>query len=532
MTTVLDSASRAPRPLSSASASGSTYAPLARDLDVDVCVVGGGLAGIIVARELARRGWSVAVLEAKRIAWNASSRNGGFVRPGFAEDIDTIVDRVGLAHAKQLWALSAEGVEYVRSTLSKLKIPGLDPGDGFLEVSLSDNGEKQLHRATRLQGEFGAAVEYWPTDHVRAVLRSDRYFQALRWQQAFHLHPLAYALGLASSAHQAGARIFEETAAIALDVSGIRKRVETPTGRVRAHHVVLAGGAHLGSLFAANSGTVMPIVSYLAATAPIGERLRQAIRYSGSVGEMQLGGDHYRIVRDGRLMWSGGISTRTSTPQALGPRIAKRIRETYPQLGAVEVTYTVSGVMGYAVHKMPQIGEIAQGVWLASAFGAQGLNTTAMAGELIARAIVEGDDRWRLFAPYELVWAGGALGRATAQCLFWAIEGRRRVQLAVFRYRAARRRAASRNRMLPDLSGERPISIGTAADRGAAPQGRPGPAEAGHRVARAAAMEAARLPDDAPPPVAAGARAPERRAAPRSGTRRATRSVAHRTQER
>lgn len=524
MTTVLDSASRAPGSLRGASASASTYGPLARDLDVDVCVVGGGLAGITIARELARRGWSVAVLEAKRIAWNASSRNAGVVRPGFAEDIDTIVDRVGLAHAKQLWALSAKGVDYVRSTLSELKVAGIDPGDGFLEVSLSDNAEKQLHRAARLQGEFGAAVDYWPTDKVRAVLRTGRYFQALRWQQAFQLPPLAYALGLASTAHQAGARIFEETAAIALDVSGVRKRVETPAGRVRAHHVVLAGGAHLGALFAANSGTVMPIVSYLAATAPIGERLRQAIRYSGGVGEMQLGGDHYRTLPDGRLMWGGGISARTSPPQALGARIAKRIRDTYPQLGAVDVTSTVSGVMGYAVHRMPQIGEIAPGVWLASAFGAQGLNTTAMAGVLIARAILEGDDRWRWFAPYELVWAGGALGQATAQCLFWAMEGRRRVQLAVSRYRDARRRAASRNLMMPDLSRERPISIGTAADPGAEPPGPP--AETGHR------MEAARLPDEAPPSVAAGARVPPRRGAPRSGTRCTTRPVAHRTQDR
>src|ERR1700747_941765 len=138
MTTVLDSASGVPTRLSSVRASALTYAPLAHDLDVDVCVIGGGLAGITVARELARRGWAVAVLEAKRIAWNASGRNGGFVLPGFAEDLDAIIDRVGAAHARQLWALSVKGVEYVRSAVRELGIPGADSGAGLLKVSLSD----------------------------------------------------------------------------------------------------------------------------------------------------------------------------------------------------------------------------------------------------------------------------------------------------------------------------------------------------------------------------------------------------------
>jgi gamma-glutamylputrescine oxidase len=533
MTPVLDSTSRAPPRPNSVRASALTYAPLAHDLDVDVCVIGGGLAGITVARELARRGWSVAVLEAKRIAWNASGRNGGFVLPGFAEDLDAIIDRVGLAHAKELWALSVNGVEYVRAALSELKMPGIDSGQGFLKVSLRDNLEQLQRRAGRLQGEFGTTAELWSTDRVRAMLCTDQYFQALRWPQAFYLHPLTYALGLASTAEQAGARIFEETPAVALDVSGVRKRVDTPTGRVRAHHVVLAGGAHLGSLFAANSGTVMPIVSYLAATASLGERLGEAIRYTGGVADTRLGGDHYRAVHGDRLLWGGGISTRTPVPQTLAHRIARRIRSIYPQLGAVNVTYTVSAVMGYAVHKMPQIGEIAPGLWLANAFGGQGLNTTAMAGELIAGAIVEGDDRWRLFAPYELVWAGGALGRVTAQCLFWALEARHRARLAVSRYRQSRgHRPVPANLLLRDLTEENPMALGAAADLSIRPRGSPKPDEIAQQLTSGADADAARLPDGTPSQVAGGGRTPPRRGAPRSATRRTARPVTHQSRER
>jgi gamma-glutamylputrescine oxidase len=532
MTTVLEPASRTPPRFSTVRAA-PAYAPLAHDLDVDVCVIGGGLAGITVARELARRGWSVAVLEAKRIAWNASGRNSGCVLPGFAEDIDAIIDRVGIAHAKQLWALSVNGVEYVRAALSELRMPGVDSGQGFLKVSLRDNVEQLQRRAARLQGEFSTTVELWSTDRVRAMLHTDRYFQGLRWPHAFYLHPLTYALGLASTAEQAGARIFEETPAVALDVSGVRKRVDTPTGRVRAHHVVLAGGAHVGSLFAANRGTVMPIVSYLAATAPLGERLGEAVRYSGGVADTRLGGDHYRAVQGDRLLWGGGISTRTSGPQALGQRIARRIREIYPQLGVVNVTYTVSAVMGYAVHRMPQIGEIAPGLWLANAFGGQGLNTTAMAGELIAGAIIEGDDRWRLFAPYELVWAGGALGRVTTQWLFWAVEGGHRVRRALSRYGQARRhRSAPPSFLLRDLAEESPMSLGAVADLSMRPRGSPQPAETPQPVTRGASGEAARLADETPSQIAGGGRTPPRRVAPRSGARRTVRPVTHRSRER
>ena len=274
----------------------------------------------------------------------------------------------------------------------------------------------------------------------------------------------------------------------------------------------------------------MPIVSYLAATAPLGERLGQAIRYSGGVADMRLGGDHYRAVHGDRLLWGGGISTRTSVPKGLGQRIARRIRETYPQLGMVDVTYTVSAVMGYAVHKMPQIGEIAPGVWLANAFGSQGLNTTAMAGELIAGAIVDGDDRWRLFAPYELVWAGGTLGRVAAQCLFWAADGRHRAWRALLRDRRARGgRPPTVNVLLRDPTEENPISVASG-DLSIKPHSPSEPDEFTQSVTRGAGVDAARSPEATVP--VGGSRTPQRRVAPRPGPRRNTRSATHRTRER
>jgi gamma-glutamylputrescine oxidase len=145
---------------------------LNHDLDADVCVIGAGLAGLTVAREVARRGWSVAVLDAGEVAGGASGRNAGFVSPGFAERIDAIVERVGLPRAKELWALSLSGVDYIRRAISDTGMPGVETRDGRLSVRRTDDEPKLLEHAAMLRVDFGADVEAWPTDQVREVLRS------------------------------------------------------------------------------------------------------------------------------------------------------------------------------------------------------------------------------------------------------------------------------------------------------------------------------------------------------------------------
>jgi gamma-glutamylputrescine oxidase len=419
--------------------------PLTHDLDVDVCVVGAGLAGLTVAREIARRGWTVAVLEARRVAWNASGRNAGFVSAGFAERIGAIVERVGLPRAKELWALSQAGAEYVRRTIDETGMPGVDVKDGRLSVRRTDDEDAVIRHATMLRVDFNAEVEAWPTEQVREVLRSGVYFQGVHFPGAFHVHALNYAHGLAAAAEAAGARIFEQTAAIELDPAGVRKRIATERARVRAAHVVLAGSAHLGAMNRAVADTILPVATYVAVTAPLGEKLFDAVRYNGAVADTRRAGDYYRIVDDDRLMWGGRISMRGSEPRRLKQMMRGDILRVYPQLGDVEIEYAWSGLMGYALHKMPQIGELSSGYWLASAFGGHGLNTTAMAGDLIARAIVEGDDRWRLFSAYDLVWAGGRIGRVAARAAIWSMRGRDALKEKIARYRdRARREAAER----------------------------------------------------------------------------------------
>jgi glycine/D-amino acid oxidase-like deaminating enzyme len=413
---------------------------LTYNIDVDVCVIGAGLAGLTVAREVARRGWSVAVLEAHRVAGGASGRGCGFVLPGLGADVRQMVARLGLGRARELWKLSEAGVEYVRTTIRETEMPGTEPVSGWLDVSKVDRGDEMLAIATVL-GELGATIEGWPTERVRAALRSGSYFHAIHYPRAFHIDPLAYAYGLARAAIAAGAVIFEETPAQAIDPAGVRKRIATPKGRVRAAHIVLASNTELGPLAPGLADTVLPVSGHMAVTAPLGPRLGEAIAWRGAVSDSRSANHHYRVVGGDRLMWAGSAGLWPGSPRAVAKRFRAAIARTFPQLGAVELEHAWSGTMGFTLHRVPQIGEVVPGLWLAGAFGAHGLNTTAMAGELIAAAITEHDDRWRLFLPYELVWAGGRLGRLVQQVGAWSRSRHEDWGARVARRREAVRRA-------------------------------------------------------------------------------------------
>jgi gamma-glutamylputrescine oxidase len=419
------------------------------ELDVDVCVIGAGLAGLTVAREVGKRGWSVAVLEADRVAWAASGRNTGFVLPGFHEDANTMIERIGLDHTRRLWSLSEQGVEYVRRAIEETGMPGVDPIPGWLHVSKTD-GDDQVRAHVERMRWIGAEVEAWSTEQVRAVLPNPRYFGAIQYPRAFHIHPLNYALGLAADAETAGVRIFEDTPALSIDPAGVRKRIATPNARVRAPHVVLACNVYLNDLMPELAATLLPITTYVMVTEPIGPVLSEVIRYRGGVSDSDRADNHYRIVGganpdEQRLQWSGRVRMWEADTRWIGRGLVRDVRRNFPELGKVEIAHLWSGTLGRAVHRMPQIGEIEDGLWVASAFGGHGINTTAMAGELIARGIVENDETWRMFAPYELVWAGGTLGRIVAQGLYWGSRPVARIEEALARYREqTRARKAAR----------------------------------------------------------------------------------------
>ncbi len=444
---------------------------LSFDLDVDIAVVGAGLAGLTVALEAARLGASVAVLEGRNVGWNASGHQLGTVMPGYALPIDELIARVGFEDARELWSLSKQGAELVRANASEDLIPGIAISEGALEVSNVDVGDQLISRLQMLGEDFETDVEGWQVDRVRAELKTDRYFHGVYYPNAFQIDGRRYIHGLAALARRAGARIFEDTPVVSVDPSGIRKRIVTPSARLRASHIVLAGNVHLGATLRRLSETLLPVWRYTAVTAPLGERLTEAITFKGSVTDTD-GIDHFRIVDGDRLMWAGPETTWAARPERFAPAIARRIHKIFPQLGRPEIAEVWGGAAGHTVHGMPQIGQLRRGLWVTSGFGRQGLNTSAIAGQLIARSILWGDERWRLFSPFELVWAGGTTGRVAGYFIGMWNRGSSAAAGALARYRE---RARTQERIREARLSQVNRQAGTPPARRRPPPGRPQP---------------------------------------------------------
>lgn len=403
-------------------ASTETYAPAAGRLQADVCIVGGGLAGLTAALRLLRSGRSVILLEAQRIAWGASGRNGGFVSAGYATGLSAIERRVGPNQARELFRLSMEGVDIIRRHIVELGIAEAQPVPGIAKALRYDSGGSLQALGERQAREFGLMLRYLPRERVRELFASEKYHEALLDEGAFHFHPLNYGRALARAAAALGAAIHEDTPVWSAELDGARKVLRTPDAVVEAGDVVFATGGYTGELLPALKRSFLPIATYVLLTEPAPELVQSAIRTTAAILDDRRAGDYYRVVDGGRILWGGRITTRTSDPRNLAQLLRREMVTTYPQLAGLKVDLAWSGLMSYARHLMPQIGQLRPGVWHCTAFGGHGMNTTAIGGTVIAEGIAGESDRYRLFEPFGLAWNGGALGRAAAQITYWSYQ--------------------------------------------------------------------------------------------------------------
>ena len=389
----------------------------------DAVVVGGGLAGLTAALELARAGRSVIVLEAERVGWGASGRNGGFVGPGYATGHANITRMVGAESARTLHRMSIEGVRIVEDNIRDLGLTDNRLVYGKVSVLRYHDPEGLARQRDLMEKEFGYRLEVMSTDAVRAVLRSSKYYQALYDPACFHFHPLNYARSLARAIEALNGKVFEGSRVIGCDLDGAEKIVRTAGGEVRARDVILAGGGYTDGLVPRLRRSILPISTYVLLTEPAPERIADAVRTPMAISDNRRAGDYYRLVDDGaRLLWGGRITTRTTEPRRLAAMMQKTMASTYPQLEGVRVETAWSGLMAYARHLMPLIGQLQPGVWYAFGFGGRGMNTTAIGGRVIAEGVLGLSDRYRLFEPFDLAWNGGPFGIAAAQLTYWTYQ--------------------------------------------------------------------------------------------------------------
>ena len=405
---------------------GAARPALAAKAQADVCVIGAGLAGLTTALELARRGTSVVLIEARRIAWAASGRNGGFVSNGFAEGITKVAGRVGLEQAQALYRLSCFGTEFVRREIAESD-PSIKMGDGWLGAVRHDNAAEMQATIAAMARDFGVEKTYLDTAQTRAKLVTDRYFQSSCDASAFHMHPLRYALMIASRAEAAGVRIFEASPAVEVSRSARGYTVRTAHGEVSCRHVVYCVSSLDRGLHKPTGRAVLPVATYVAVTEPLKQ---DAIRTRSASSDSRRAGNYYRLIDEDRLLWGGAITTRLSEPARLAERMKRDMLSVFPQLGNPRIDYAWGGLMAYARHFMPLIGGDGQGQWWATAFGGHGMNTTAMGGILLARAIAAKDDEYRRFTPFAPQWAGGPFGRVAVQLGYWGMQVKDRLDEA------------------------------------------------------------------------------------------------------
>jgi gamma-glutamylputrescine oxidase len=384
-------------------------------------VVGGGLAGLTIALELARGGHSVVLLEGRRIGWGASGRNGGFCTPGYATGYDKIARQAGAETARELLALSRDGVDYVADNLAAFGTK-MDPARRGHMSARRIPALAELAQYRDRMAALGFDLRVQGIEETRALLKSPLYFESIIEPLSFAMQPLDYALAMAREIERLGGKVFENTPALSTGRFGASHLVATPRGKASAHHLVICTGGYTGRLIPALRHAMLPIATYAMATEPHPNLLDRAVATPMCVSDDRRAGDYYRRTLDGRLIWGGRITARTRDPNDLAALLRRDMIEVYPQLSGLKTESAWSGLMAYARHYMPQLGRLEEGLWYCTAFGGHGLNTTAAAGCLVAAAIAEGDDRYRLFAPFGLTWNGGPLGPVAAQLIYWKLQ--------------------------------------------------------------------------------------------------------------
>lgn len=392
-------------------------------IETDVCIIGGGLAGLTAAHDLAKAGRKVVLVEARRIGWGASGRNGGFVSPGFSLGYEGIAARVGAVAAKDLFRMSVEGVQIVAENIRALGITAANPCPGILGAVRYDAGRDLVDHRDWLAKEFDYEVAHLDRAALGAHLTSPRYHQALHDTNAFHFDPLAYCLGLARAVEAAGAQIYEATPADRIEGAAGGWTVTTPQGQISAREVVVTTGGYTDRLVPDLHRAFLPIATYVMISREAPELIASAIHTRSAIGDDRRAGDYYRLVDDGkRVLWGGKITTRTTEPRDLGKRLHQTMTDTYPQLATLEIDTVWTGLMSYARHRMPQIGKLASGLWHCTAFGGHGMNTTAIGGRVVAEGILGQSDRYRSFAPFGLDWTGGIIGMSAVQLTYWRYQ--------------------------------------------------------------------------------------------------------------
>ncbi len=367
------------------------------EANADICIIGGGYTGLSAALHLAERGYDVVLLEAHRMGFGASGRNGGQVGSGQRLDQDDLERMVGQGDAHRLWDLAEDAKALVRDLISRHDLP-VTFHPGVAHACRSDREVAHAHAyAEKLRRDYGyEQLEPLDRTGIEALIGSRTFAGGEIDRGAGHLHPLNFALGLARAAARAGARLHENSLVTRIE-HGAKPLVVTAEGRVRASHVILAANGYLGDLEPKVAARVMPINNFILATEPLGARAKDILSEPVAVADTRFVVNYWRLSEDNRLLFGGGESYGYRFPD-IARTVRKPMLQIYPQLADARIDYAWGGTLAITVNRLPCFARVAPNVLSASGYSGHGVAMATLAGKIMAEAVAGQAERFDLMA--------------------------------------------------------------------------------------------------------------------------------------
>lgn len=372
--------------------------PLQGQREADVCVVGAGFTGLSAALFLQEAGFKVIVLEAARVGYGASGRNGGQIVNSYSRDIDVVERSTGRREAQLIGAMAFEGGRIIRERIQRYGI-ACDLKDGGVFAAFNAKQLRHLHEQRTLWQRYGYdQLEPLDARRIREVVATDRYVGGMLDHGGGHIHPLNLALGEAAALESLGGELYEQSPALRIE-RGETPKVHTPTGCVRARFVVVAGNAYLGNLLPELAAKSMPCGSQVIATEPLGEDLaRSLLPQDYCVEDCNYLLDYYRLSADRRLIYGGGVVYGARDPANIEAIIRPKMLKTFPRLKGVKIDFAWTGNFLLTLSRLPQVGRLDGNLYYSQGCSGHGVTYTHVAGKVLAEALRGQAERFDAFA--------------------------------------------------------------------------------------------------------------------------------------
>ncbi|WP_137822009.1 FAD-binding oxidoreductase [Pseudomonas sp. D(2018)] len=368
------------------------------ETETDVCIIGAGYTGLSTGLFLLENGFKVTILEAAKVGFGASGRNGGQIVNSYSRDIDSIERAANPKNAKLMADMAFEGGRIIRDRIKKYDIQ-CDLKDGGVFAAITKKQMGHLEAQKKLWERFGhTQLEILDAKRIRKVAATDNYIGGMLDMSGGHIHPLNLALGEAAAVESLGGVIHEQSPATRIE-RGANPVVHTPKGRVKAKFVVVAGNAYLGNLVPELASKSMPCGTQVITTEPLSDDLAKTLLPQDyCVEDCNYLLDYYRLSGDKRLIYGGGVVYGARDPANIEAIIRPKMLKTFPQLKDVKIDFAWTGNFLLTLSRLPQVGRIGDNIYYSQGCSGHGVTYTHIAGKVIAETLRGQAERFDAFA--------------------------------------------------------------------------------------------------------------------------------------